>query len=136
MQLEIQHVEVHVSSVEKAKAFYVDKLGLEILDEMPELNLLALKAGNVRISIFGGYEPNPNPTAKQTGMHLIFRTNNLTETIGELKSKGVVFKGDVFEAPGFIRDIATTDPDGNVIEFAEYLRDPLKPNPVRLQEAE
>ena len=70
MQLEIQHVEVHVSSLEKAKAFYADQLGLEILDEMPELNLLALKAGNVRISIFGGYEPNLN-AEKKTGMHLI-----------------------------------------------------------------
>ena len=132
MQLEIQHVEIHVSSVEKAKAFYADKLELEILDEMPEINLLALKAGNVRISIFGGYEPNLNAERK-TGTHLIFRTSNLLETIEKLKAKGVIFKGEVFEAPGFIRDIATTDPDGNIIEFAEYLRDPLKPNPASLQ---
>ena len=134
MQLEIQHVEVHVSSLEKAKAFYADKLELEILDEMPELNLLALTAGNVRISIFGGYEPNLN-AEKKTGTHLIFRTENLAETIEKLKAKGVTFKGEVFEAPGFIRDIATTDPDGNIIEFAKYLRDPLKPNPARLQSA-
>src|SRR5688572_2342709 len=133
MQLEIQHVEIHVSSLEKAKVFYVEQLELEILDEMPELNLLALKAGNVRISIFGGYEPNLNAD-KKTGTHLIFRTINLSETIEKLKAKGVTFKGDVFEAPGFIRDIATTDPDGNIVEFAEYLRDPLKPNPIKLQE--
>lgn len=132
MQLEIQHVEVHVSSVEKAKAFYVGQLGLEILDEMPELNLLALKAGNVRISIFGGYEPNLN-AEKKIGTHLIFCTSNLDETIEKLKAKGVTFKGEVFEAPGFIRDIATADPDGNIVEFAEYLRDPLKPNPASLQ---
>lgn len=43
-----------------------------------------------------------------------------------LKAKAVVFAGEIFEAPGFIRDIATTDPDGNVIEIAQYLRDPLK----------
>ena len=98
MQLEIQHVEIHVSSLEKAKAFYAGKLELEILDEMPELNLLALKAGKVRISIFGGYEPNLN-AEKQTGTHLIFRTQNLTETIEKLKAKGVTFTGDVFEAP-------------------------------------
>src|SRR6478736_2970154 len=133
MQLEIQHVEVHVSSVEKARLFYVDQLGLEILDEMQELNLLALKAGNVRISIFGGFEPNLNQE-KKTGTHLIFRTNNLDETIEKLKTKGVTFKGEVFEAPGFICGIATSDPDGNIVEFAEYLRDPLKPNPVSLQE--
>lgn len=52
MDLEIQHVEVHVSSLEKAKEFYVGKLGLEVLEEIPALNLVALKAGGVHISIF------------------------------------------------------------------------------------
>ena len=35
-------------------------------------------------------------------------------------------QGEIFEAQGFIRDIATTNPDGNVIEIVQYLRDPLK----------
>jgi catechol 2,3-dioxygenase-like lactoylglutathione lyase family enzyme len=126
MDLEIQHVEVHVSSIEKSKEFYVGKLGLEVLEEIPALNLIALKAGGVRISIFGGYEPNANPFEKRASTHVIFRTANLEHTVEELKAKGVEFKGEIFEAPGFIRDIATTDPDGNVIELAQYLRDPLK----------
>ena len=29
-----------------------------------------------------------------------------------------------------------TDPDGNVVEFAEYLRNPLKPNPASLQKVD
>jgi predicted enzyme related to lactoylglutathione lyase len=126
MNLQLQHVEIHVSSLEKAKDFYVTKLGLEILEEIPSLNLLAVKAGAVRISIFGGYEPNPNPFEKKAGTHIILRTENIETTKEELTKRGVVFKGEIFEAPGFIRDIATTDPDGNVIEIAEYQRDPLK----------
>jgi catechol 2,3-dioxygenase-like lactoylglutathione lyase family enzyme len=125
MKLEIQHVEVHVSDIEKAREFYVRQLGLEVLKEIPTLHLLALKAGGVRISIFGGYEPNEAPFAKKASTHIIFRTDDLDATIHELESRGVVFIGQVFEAPGFIRDISTLDPDGNVVEIAEYLRDPL-----------
>ena len=126
MNLEIQHVEVHVSSLDNARAFYVDKLGLEVIEETPTLNLFSVRAGGVRISIFGGYEPNTNPFEKKASTHIIFRTDNIEQTIERLKKRGVEFKGEIFEAPGFIRDIATTDPDGNVIEIAQYLRDPLK----------
>jgi len=126
MNLEIQHVEVHVSSLEKAREFYVAKLGLEVIEETPALNLFSVKAGGVRISIFAGYEPNANPFEKKASTHIIFKTDDIEKTMKELKKRGVEFKGEIFEAPGFIRDIATTDPDGNVIEIAQYLRDPLK----------
>jgi glyoxylase I family protein len=126
MNLEIQHVEIHVSSLEKAKEFYINKLGLEVIEETPALDLCSVKAGGVRISIFGGYEPNTNPFEKKAGTHIIFRTESIEQAMEELKNRGVTFNGELFEAPGFIRGITMTDPDGNVIEVAEYLRDPLK----------
>ncbi len=126
MNLTIQHIEVHVNSIEKAREFYVDKLGLTILDDMPDMNLLAVKAGGVRVSIFGGFGEKEENNNKKSGTHIIFRTDNLKNTIEELKKRGVVFTGEIVEAGGFIRDIPTIEPDGNIIEFAEYLRDPLK----------
>lgn len=125
MDLSVQHCEVHVTSIDKVRDFYVNKLGLPVIDDMPELKLLALKAGPVRISIFGGYEPKTDGHEHRCGCHMIFRTENLDQTIKELSARGVEFTGQVVEAGGFIRDIATVDPDGNVIEIAEYLRDPL-----------
>lgn len=125
MDLAVQHVETHVTSIDRARDFYVNKLGLPVLDDMPELNLLAVRAGSVRISLFAGYEPRSDGDDRKCGSHLILRTHNLDETIEELTGRGVVFHGDVVEAGGFIRDIATSDPDGNIIEIAEYLRDPL-----------
>jgi predicted enzyme related to lactoylglutathione lyase len=127
MNLLLQHVEVHVSSIDLARDFYVDKLGLEVLEEVSHLNLISLKAGGVRISIFGGYETSKQ-FEKKTGTHLILRTENLHATRDELIKRGMQFTGDIFEAPGFLRCITTTDPDGNVIEIAEYLRDPLQKN--------
>jgi catechol 2,3-dioxygenase-like lactoylglutathione lyase family enzyme len=125
VELAVQHIEVHVTSVEKVRDFYVDKLGLQVLDDMPELNLLAVRAGQIRVSIFGGYEPKSDEDKRKCGSHLIFRTDNLERTIEVLSYRGVTFNNEIVEAGGFIRDIATTDPDGNVVEFAEYLRDPL-----------
>ncbi|MFI6094797.1 VOC family protein [Lentzea sp. NPDC051213] len=125
MDLEVHHVELHVQSVARAREFYVDKLGLAVLDDMPQLGLLALRAGPVRISIFGGYEPRSGADDRKCGAHLIFRTADLDRTIQELTARGIAFTGEIVEAGGFIRDIATTDPDGNTVEFAEYLRDPL-----------
>jgi catechol-2,3-dioxygenase len=49
--LTIQHIEFHVSSSERAKYFHINQLGLEIIEELPHFNLIALKAGQVRISI-------------------------------------------------------------------------------------
>jgi predicted enzyme related to lactoylglutathione lyase len=126
LNLEIVHVEVHVSSVEKAKEFYIHKLGLEFLEETPAANLFSVKAGNVRISIFGGYETNEAIKANQVSTHIIFKTNNIETTVAELSSRGIVFTSKIIEAPNFIKCITTQDPDGNVIEIGEYLRDPLK----------
>ena len=126
MNLEIQHVEIHVSSRERAFGFYVDKLGLELIEETPELNLFSVKAGGVRISIFSGYEPNTNPHEKKASTHIIFRTEDIGKTVVELTKRGLVFNTEIFEAPGFLKGIETADPDGNIIEIAQYLRDPLK----------
>jgi predicted enzyme related to lactoylglutathione lyase len=100
---------------------------LEMIEEIPHLNLISIKAGGVRISIFGGYETSKQ-FEKKTGTHLILRTENLLATRDELIKRGMQFVGDIFEAPGFLRCITTADPDGNVIEIAEYLRDPLQKN--------
>lgn len=128
MEFSLQHVELHVSSLEAARDFYVGKLGLELLDDMPGLNLFAVRAGDVRISVFGGYQPRGADDARRSGCHLIFRVEDLEAAISELVQRGVVFTGEIVEAGGFMRDIAARDPDGNIVEFAQYLRPPLARN--------
>jgi catechol 2,3-dioxygenase-like lactoylglutathione lyase family enzyme len=127
MKWELQHVEVHVSSIAAAREFYVGKLGMEVIDEIPALNLIAVRAGSVRISIFGGFVRDPARMPNSVGTHIILRTTDLERSISDLQSRGLVFADEIVEAPGFMRDIATFDPDGNRIEIAQYLRDPLIP---------
>ena len=126
MNLKIQHVEVHVSSLSVAKEFYVSKLGLEVLEEIPPINIMALRAGNVRISVFGGFEPDLKRDPKKAAAHFVFRTDDIEATYETLKSRGITFEKEITEAPGFVRFLTTYDPDGNKIEFGQYLRDPLE----------
>ena len=47
------HFELHVYDLEAARRFYVDQLGLPVLQETPAMNLLAVLVGRSRMSIFG-----------------------------------------------------------------------------------
>jgi catechol 2,3-dioxygenase-like lactoylglutathione lyase family enzyme len=115
------HVELHVAELGAARKFYVDKLGLAVLQETPPISLLAVRIGSIRLSIFGDRKD-----AHQVGpVHLVLGTPDLARQIVILEARGVRFDGPVVEAPGFCRFVQTRDPDGNLVEIAQYLRDPL-----------
>ena len=125
MQIDTCHFEIHVHSLEAAQVFYVDKLGFELIQFKPELHLLAVKAGTVRISIFADASQQDVAAAGRAGGHIIFRTHKLSATIEALQSAGIDVPR-VSEAPGFMKYISLRDPSGNLLEIAEYMRDPLK----------
>ena len=54
MNLKLQHAVIRVTSITRAKEFYIQKLGMEVLEETK--NFFAAKAGGVRLSFFEGYE--------------------------------------------------------------------------------
>ena len=87
---------------------------------------MALRAGDVRISVFGGFEPDVKRGQQKAGAHFVFRTVDIEATYKVLKSRGIIFEKEITEAPGFVRFLTTYDPDGNRIEFGQYLRDPLE----------
>lgn len=121
MDLGCCHFGLWTTSLAAARDFYVGKLGLAVLQEMPAIKLLAVRAGDVRISIFEGeVTPSGTPAA-----NFILRTGDLDATIRRLEARGVVAEGGIREAPGFMRYILIRDPDGHPVEIAEYLRDPL-----------
>jgi catechol 2,3-dioxygenase-like lactoylglutathione lyase family enzyme len=125
MRIDTCHFEIRVHSLEAAKAFYVEVLGLEILQEAPAIRLLAVRAGAVRISIFADAAAADTEVASAAGGHVIFRTPSLARTIDRLRRAGIDVP-EVSEAPGFMRYVALRDPSGNLVEIAEYLRDPLR----------
>jgi|SRR5271156_2904481 len=117
------HFGLRVRDLASARKFYVDQLGLRVLQETPAIGLLAVRAGGVRISIFGNRADNSGEGPSQ----IILATDDLEATIAELERRGVSPISPPAEAPGFMKFVYVADPDGNKIGIVEYLRDPLGP---------
>jgi catechol 2,3-dioxygenase-like lactoylglutathione lyase family enzyme len=122
MDLTSCHVELRVRDLPAARRFYVEQLGLAVLQETPALGLLALRAGGMRLSIFG----DAATPVGAASVHLVLATPDLERTVHELAARGIDVDG-MIEAPGFCRYVQTHDPEGHLVEIAQYLRDPLAP---------
>ena len=123
MYLTCNHIAFRVSSLKKTKEFYVKKLELEILENTS--TLLALKAGEVRLSFFEGYKKAVISSKNETGYNIILRTKNISSARNSLVKKKIKLVQDITEAPGFLKFITIKDPDNNIIHIGEYLSDPL-----------
>jgi len=115
------HVMLTVSDIDVAKEFYLSKLGLDEIEVYPKF--FAARAGDVRFSFFvGGQKHGPE---HDSTVSVILRTEDITESVSKLAKSGVVFEGEVSEAPNFMRFVSFLDPDGNRLYLAQYLADPF-----------
>jgi catechol 2,3-dioxygenase-like lactoylglutathione lyase family enzyme len=125
MELDTCHFEIHVHSLDAANDFYVGKLGFEVLQHAPAIGLLAVQVGRTRISIFADALQTEVGASVRAGGHIIYRTLDLEATIDALRNVGIEVPEKISEAPGFMKYISIRDPSGNLLEIAQYLRDPL-----------
>lgn len=122
----IHHIAIIVSDYEASKDFYVNKLGFQIVREKyrPERNdwKLDLKVNEItELEIFGVKNPPARVTRPEAAglRHLAFFTDNIEETVAELKEKGIVtepIRVDEFSGKKFT---FFADPDGLPIELHE-----------------
>lgn len=122
----IHHIAIIVSDYEASKDFYVNKLGFQIIREnyRPERNdwKLDLKVNEAtELEIFGVKNPPARVTRPEAAglRHLAFFTDNIEETVSELKEKGIVtepIRVDEFSGKKFT---FFADPDGLPIELHE-----------------
>lgn len=122
----IHHIAIIVSDIEKAREFYVQKLGFEVIrenyraergdwkldlrvDEHTELEIFAEKNSPQRVS-------RPEACGLR---HLAFRVESVEETVKELKSLGIECEPVRFDT--YTKDKMTFfhDPDGLPIEIHE-----------------
>lgn len=123
---QIHHIAIIVSDYEASKDFYVNKLGFQIIREnyRPERNdwKLDLKINEItELEIFGVKNPPARVTRPEAAglRHLSFFTDNIEETVAELKEKGIVtepIRVDEFSGKKFT---FFADPDGLPIELHE-----------------
>jgi predicted enzyme related to lactoylglutathione lyase len=113
-----------VKELERARAFYVDRLGLEA-EGLAADGKFVLRASGTKIALM----PKPGGT-KAEHTALSFKVENLASAIAALKSRGVGFHD--YDLPGFktVNHVATmgcenaawfSDTEGNILCLHEEL---------------
>jgi catechol 2,3-dioxygenase-like lactoylglutathione lyase family enzyme len=136
MLKQLTHVNVWVHDQDEALAFYTEKLGMELRDDvtLPELGsfrwLTVGVPGQKDVALTLMAVPGPpvfdDETRKQlealvakgAAGGLFFSTENIGETYEELKSRGVEFQQEPTEQPYGI-DAGFRDPSGNQMRLAQ-----------------
>jgi catechol 2,3-dioxygenase-like lactoylglutathione lyase family enzyme len=110
---QVQIVSVPVSDQDRAKAFYVDFLGFDLLEDTPfdsgmRWVQVAPKASTASLTLVTWFESMP-PGSLQG---LVVATDDIHATYDELSAKGVPFDFPPTEQPGGLQAVFR-DPDGN-----------------------
>lgn len=107
MITKLDFVAIPSQDAERARAFYVDTLGLRA-DERGRFEVW------VGETCFGIWEPEKMgmPFAPQKNAHLALHVDDVAAARGELEDKGVLFAGDIFDT-GVCHMAFFNDPDGN-----------------------
>ena len=113
-----------VDDIDKAVAFYRDRLGFAVEKHNPgkfaalkreDLQLFINAPGAGSAGVAGG---NPSPGGWSRFMIV---TEDLDGMVEKLRKAGSSFRGDIAEA-GAGRQILLEDPSGNVVELFEYAK--------------
>ena len=121
----MHHVAILVSDYSRARAFYVDRLGLPVLRENYREDRgdwkLDLKLGEVELELFSSPDAPARPSHPEAlGLrHLAFRVADVEETVRDLEERGIPcepIRTDPFTGKrmSFFRD-----PDGLPLEVHE-----------------
>src|SRR4051795_2467477 len=121
MQMRLELIPLPVSDVDRAVAFYADKLGFtKDVDVRPskEVRVVQLTPDGSGCSVgFGtGLDVYAGEPGSVRGLHLV--VDDITATRAELVRRGVEV-GEIHDFGGGVRGASFSDPDGNTFELQE-----------------
>jgi catechol 2,3-dioxygenase-like lactoylglutathione lyase family enzyme len=117
----VDDVFFNVDDMDKAVAFYRDKLGLPVKYESADW--AELDAGNVTIALRrhgSGPEGRPELGVGE-GATIVFEVDDMEAARAELEGQGVKFIGSVFDY-GAVKLSAFEDLNGNVLQIYQHVR--------------
>lgn len=128
----LDHVALQVSDIDRAIAFYKDVLDLPYLfkkedrDHGEVFAYLELEGGNLellaRIDASGQPLPYaPRPVEKPYCPHVALGVDDLDASVAHLASRNVPLIDGPLLIPDTVRWLYFSDPDGNVIEYVQWL---------------
>lgn len=121
----LHHVAMIVSDYQRAREFYVEKLGFPILRENFREERgdwkLDLKFGDGELEIFAipGAPPRPTYPEAQGLRHLAFRVEDIEEAVRELEALGIPCEEIRWDPYSEKRMTFFRDPDGLPLELHE-----------------
>jgi len=130
--IKLDHVAVGVSNLDAAIDFYEQKIGLKFLfkkvDEAHGEAFAYLEMKGARLELLQPLRLAKRPAADKQSFcpHLAFVSDDIQDTQQRLQEKQVTLLKGPMEIPGMVRWLYAADPDGNVLEFVQWLQ-PEKP---------
>lgn len=122
----IHHVAIICSNYEESKDFYVNILGLEIINEVyreeRESYKLDLKLGDNQLELFSFPNPPKRVSSPEAcGLrHLAFEVDDIDEVVKELESKGIEVENVRVDEYTGKKYTFFKDPDGLPLELYEF----------------
>ena len=120
--MNLNQVTIASLDVTKSAEFY-KTLGLHlIVDALPRYVRLECPDGDSTFSI---HSVDKLPDGNK--ITLYFEVENLSETVSELKQKGITFNTEITEQPWLWTDVHLNDPDGHhiiIFHAGEYRKNP------------
>jgi predicted enzyme related to lactoylglutathione lyase len=115
MITQVQLFSIPVSNQDRAKSFYVDTLGFELLADAqmgPDMRWVqvAPKGAATAITLVTWFPSMPAGSLNG----LVLETDSLEEDVAALRSRGVDIPGGIEDAP-WGRYVQFADPDGNAL---------------------
>ncbi len=130
--LSLDHVALEVSDMDAAIAFYTEKIGLELISEQldPEHHerfaFLRLEGGN--LELLQSLDDDNQPAAfvrteprRSNCPHVAIGAPGLDGVLARLRAAQIPILKGPLEIPGQVRWLYAADPDGNVLEFVQWL---------------
>jgi catechol 2,3-dioxygenase-like lactoylglutathione lyase family enzyme len=127
----LDHYALEVTDLDRALRFYVDLLGMSLTRREADpahgeaFACLELEGG--RIELRQLLDPPPRadalvvPPPRSYAPHVALRVDDLDAELARLQSSGVGIARGPLSVPGRVRWAWFTDPDGNLIEYVQWL---------------
>ena len=128
--MKVDHFAFQVKDIKKSIEFYRDVLGLKFMfvdssDEHGEkFAFFELEGGNLELlqkvpppKEWSSLDPHENAYCP----HIALESGDIPGLVGDLKSKGVELVKGPLEIPGKVTWVYFADPDGNILEFVQWL---------------
>jgi predicted enzyme related to lactoylglutathione lyase len=124
MPLSITHTPVYCTDLDEALAFYTQRLGFEVRDDVPmgpEMRWLTVHAPGDPHDLLLAAVDHHIPPADRQAMREIVAKGDLDKTFESLRAAGTEILQEPVDQPYGVRDAAVRDPSGNHLRLSQPL---------------